>query len=412
MVSSTQEIPFGVMPESFLPHGMGRSMGDCCLNDGNVLLTTAGLNRFLAWDPGSGLLRAESGVSLDALLNLTVPAGWFAPVTPGTRFVSLGGCVANDVHGKNHHCAGTFGKHVTRLQLRRSDGSRLVCSREENPAWFQATIGGLGLTGLIEWVELQLRPIINSWIDSEIIRYGGVDEFFALNDESVAGYEYVVAWLDTVAGRGRNRGLFIRGNHNQDSARSTRLAPSGPSVSVPIMPPISLLNHWTMRGFNSLYYWAHFREKAFPASMGTFFYPLDVVGAWHRVYGPSGLLQWQGLVPDRDAVREILRLADKMGGSSLAVMKVMGDGPAPGLLSFSGRGTTIALDFPRSPRVLRMLPQLDQVVAEVGGRLYPAKDARMSGQHYRQYYPQWTELLPFIDPKFSSSFWRRVTAGA
>lgn len=391
---------------------MGRSLGDCCLNDGNVLLFTSGLNRILAWDPASGLVTAESGVSLDALLNIAVPAGWFVPVTPGTRFVSLGGCLANDVHGKNHHCAGTFGKYVNRFQLRRSDGSRLLCSREENPEWFQATIGGLGLTGLIEWIELQLKPILNSWIDTEIIRYGGVDEFFALNDESAGSHEYVVAWLDTAAGRGRNRGLFIRGNHNQDSGRSERIAPSGPSVSVPLLPPVSLLNHWTVRSFNSFYYWARSQKQASHSPLGPFFYPLDAVGSWHRVYGPAGLIQWQGLVPDRDAVREVLRLVDKIGGSSLAVMKVMGDTPAPGLLSFSGGGTTMALDFPRTRRVLEMLTILDDVVAEAGGRIYAAKDARMSGEHYRRFYPQWTQLLPFIDPKFSSSFWRRVTAGA
>ncbi len=228
--SLDQAIPFDSLDASFLPHGMGRSLGDSCLNDGNALLKTNGLDRVIAFDEATGRLVAEGGITFDAILRRVLPKGWFLPVTPGTRFVSLGGATANDVHGKNHHVASTFGRHVVRFQLRRSDGTRLLCSRSENPEWFRATIGGLGLTGLIEWVEVQLKPVENSWIDSETIRYGDLNEFFALNEESIGGYEYVVAWVDTMAVRQPGRGVFIRGNHNRDPKRTERIPPSATSL--------------------------------------------------------------------------------------------------------------------------------------------------------------------------------------
>jgi hypothetical protein len=409
--SLDQPIAFDRTDRSFLPHGMGRSLGDSCLNDGNALLTTRGLNRIVSFDASTGHLVAESGVTFDAILRHVVPQGWFLPVTPGTRFVSIGGATANDVHGKNHHCASTFGRHVVRFQLRRSDGSRMLCSRDENPEWFRATVGGLGLTGLIEWVEVRLKPIVNSLIDSETIRYRGIDDFFALNAESTADYEYIVAWADTLA-PGTGRGLFIRGNHNSDPARTVRRAPSAPWFRVPLVSPVSLLNTATLKAFNTAFYWGRPSRSTATAPLGPFFYPLDTILSYPRIYGPGGMVQWQGLVPTREAAREVLAASRQAGASFLTVIKVMGDQPSEGILSFSGKGITIALDFPNDRRVLEKLPRLDQIVAEAGGRLYPAKDARMSGEHFRLFYPQWQELLPFIDPKFSSSFWRRVTGKA
>ena len=407
--SRDQEIPFSKFSMSFLPYGMGRSLGDCCLNDGNGLLAARGMNKVISFDAATGRLTAEAGMTFDEIARLAIPQGWFLPVTPGTRFVTIGGAVANDVHGKNHHCAGTFGCHVVRFELRRSDGTRLACSQEENADWFRATIGGLGLTGLIEWVEVQLKSIVNSYIDSEAIRYGDVDDFYALNVESTAKYEYAVAWVDTLSRRGLGRGIFMRGNHNTDRERTERKAPSGPHVSVPFILPVSLLNRWTLKAFNQVFYWGKPAVKKAVVPLEPFFYPLDAIGAYHRIYGPKGMIQWQGLVPSRDAVREILTIATRIGGSFLSVMKVMGDHPRAGLLSFSGPGVTIALDFPYDRKVLEMLPQLDAIVAACGGRLYPAKDARMSGAHFRKFYPDWEGLLPFVDPRFSSSFWRRVT---
>ena len=405
--SQDQEIPFDRMDTSFLPHGLGRSMGDSCLNSGNALLATKGLNRIITFDETTGVLIAEAGATFDSIIRHALPKGWFLPVTPGTRFVTLGGAIANDVHGKNHHAASTFGRHVTRFQLRRSDGTRLLCSRDENQDWFRATVGGLGLTGLIDWAEVRLKRVTNSWIDSESIRYGDLSEFFSLTEESTATHEYVVAWVDTLS-RVPGRGVFIRGNHNSDPVRTERRPPNPPFISVPLLPPFSLLNRATLRVFNTSLYRARPSVKTNREALGPFFYPLDAIGSWHRMYGPGGMVQWQGLVPTRDAARAIVFAAAKTGGSFLTVMKVMGDHCPEGLLSFSGAGITIALDFAYSESVLKMLPRLDEIVAEAGGRLYPAKDARMSGDHFRRFYPQWEQLLPFIDPKFSSSFWRRV----
>jgi FAD/FMN-containing dehydrogenase len=405
--SVDQDICFDRQGRSFLPFGMGRSLGDSCLNDGNTLLTTPALNRVISFDEGSGRLVAEAGITFDAILRLAMPHGWFLPVTPGTRFVSLGGAIANDVHGKNHHAVGTFGRHVIRFQLRRSDGSRRICSAEENPEWFRATIAGLGLTGLIEWAEVQLKPIINSWIDSETIRYRDLDEFYALNEASEQDHEYLVAWADSLATRPLGRGLFMRGNHNQDPKRA-RIPLGGTKITVPMVMPFSLLNQLTLTMFNAAVYWTKpHAKKVVP--LGPFFYPLDSIGAYHRIYGPGGMIQWQALVPSREAVREIFAATVRMGGSFLTVLKVMGDHPSAGLLSFSGAGVTLALDFPYSQSVLEKLPYLDEIVASAGGRLYPAKDARMSGPHFRRFFPQWEQLVPYIDPRFSSSFWRRVT---
>ncbi len=408
-----QEIPFEELGGSFLPYGMGRSYGDLCQNDGNTLLSTRGLDRVIAFDHRAGRIAAEAGITLDAILRLAVPRGWFLPVTPGTRFVTLGGAIANDVHGKNHHRAGTFGHHVTRFQLRRSDGSQLLCSAQQNSDWFRSTVGGLGLTGLIEWGEVQLKPIVNSWVDAESVRFGGLDEFYALSSESEANYEYLVAWIDSLAVRRLGRGVFLRGNHNADTHRTERLPARKHSLTVPDVVPVNLLNRHTIQLFNRAYYWVkNARRSTSTIHFEPFFYPLDAIGSWNRLYGPAGMLQWQALIPlaARDATREILAMAARSGsGSFLTVMKVMGSHPAAGLLSFSGRGLTIAFDFPNHAGSRKLLSRLDQVVAEAGGRLYPAKDAAMSGEHFRQFYPQWTNLLPYLDPRFSSSFWRRVT---
>lgn len=410
--SREQEIPFGKYDVSFLPFGMGRSLGDSCLNDGNALLTTRGLSRVLSFDTQTGTLAAESGITFDAILRLAIPQGWFLPVTPGTRFVSLGGAIANDVHGKNHHRSGTFGDHVVRLELRRSDGSRIICSAGENGDWFRATIGGLGLTGLIEWAEIRLKPIVNSWIDTETIRYGGIDEFFSLSEESVSKYDYAVAWADTLSSARSGRGLFMRGNHNNDPARPERSVPARPWVGVPFVLPAGLLNRGTIRMFNRALYHSKPERQNATVPVRPFFYPLDSIGAYHRIYGPGGMIQWQALIPDREAAREVLRASAEVGGSFLTVIKVMGETSGRGLLSFSGKGVTIALDFPYSSSVMQRLPRLDDIVAAAGGRLYPAKDARMSGAHFRKFFPRWHDLTPFIDPRFSSSFWRRVTAEA
>jgi FAD/FMN-containing dehydrogenase len=398
-----------------LPYGLGRSYGDVCLNDGGTLLATTALNHLLAFDEQAGLLRCEAGVSLDEALRFLVPRGWFLPTTPGTKFVTVGGAIANDVHGKNHHRAGTFGCHVTQFELLRSNGERLLCSNDRNPGWFAATIGGMGLPGLITWAEFKVRRIVTASIEMESIKFGNLDDFFHLARESDQDYEYTVSWQDCLArGTSLGRGIFMRGNHAKAGV-GTLTVHGNPRIGIPFDFPSFALNGLSIRTFNTLYY-ARLRLPVTKAVVhyNPFFYPLDSINNWNRIYGARGFFQYQFVVPfmsDQGAIREILRqIADAGQGSFLAVLKTFGDILSPGLLSFPRPGVTLALDFPnRGPETFRLFDRLDQVVLAAGGRIYPAKDARMSGSTFRACYPQWQEFVPYIDPAFSSSFWRRVT---
>ena len=409
-----QTLTLPAEPLSCLPFGNGRSYGDVCLNDGGALLCTQGLDRFIAFDPAMGLLRAEAGLLLSDILALIVPQGWFLPVTPGTQWVTLGGAVANDVHGKNHHVAGSFGNHVRAFELLRSDGERLICTPKQNIEWFQATVGGLGLTGLIAWVEIQLQRIANPWIVAENRRFASLDEFLALNDDYEARYPYIVSWIDCAArGRALGRGIYMAGMHAPPGLMKPPPVKRR-ALTVPFAPPISLINNPSVRGFNWLYY--HLPRPArglIPYQ--PFFYPLDNLLEWNRMYGRRGFFQYQCVIPPldaREALREILaRIAASGQGSMLAVLKRFGERTSGGLLSFPRPGITLALDFPnRGQKTLALLERLDEVTRQAGGAVYPAKDARMSGDSFRQYYPQWEVFSRSIDPRFSSSFWRRVMA--
>ena len=399
---------------SLLPYGNGRSYGDSCLNDGGILLHTRGLDRFIAFDAATGVLRCEAGVLLAEILALIVPQGWFLTVTPGTQFVTVGGAIANDVHGKNHHRAGTFGAHVRCFELLRSDGSRLICSPTEYTDWFAATVGGLGLTGLIVWAEIQLRRIANPWIASETIQFSGLEEFFAISADSERDYEYTVAWLDCASrGTALGRGLFMRGNH---APALCTTQPCVPTVrfNVPFTPPFSLINPWTLKPFNTLYYhrqWAKVTHGI--THYEPFFYPLDSIQSWNRIYGWRGFLQYQCVIPTAQghpAIYELLeRIVHSGMGSFLAVLKIFGATPAVGELSFPQPGVTLALDFPNQGlATFRLLESLDTVVTAADGAVYPAKDSRMSGARFREFFPQWSNFSTYMDPRFSSSFWRRV----
>lgn len=401
-------------PLSCLPFGNGRSYGDVCLNDDGALLCTRGLDRLIAFDPAMGLLRAEAGLLLSDILALIVPQGWFLPVTPGTQWVTLGGAVANDVHGKNHHIAGSFGNHVRAFELLRSDGERLICTPKQNIEWFQATVGGLGLTGLIAWVEIQLQRIANPWIVAENRRFASLDEFLALNDDYEARYPYIVSWIDCAArGRALGRGIYMAGMHAPPGLMKPPPVERR-ALTVPFAPPISLINNPSVRGFNWLYY--HLPRPARGLTpYQPFFYPLDNLLEWNRLYGRRGFFQYQCVIPPldaREALREILaRIAASGQGSMLAVLKRFGKRTSGGLLSFPRPGITLALDFPnRGQKTLALLERLDEVTRQAGGAVYPAKDARMSGDSFRQYYPQWEVFSRSIDLRFSSSFWRRVMA--
>ncbi|MFZ2852885.1 MAG: FAD-binding oxidoreductase [Rhodocyclaceae bacterium] len=392
---------------ALLPYGNGRSYGDVCLNGGGTLLHTRGLDHLISFDAENGRLVCEAGVLLADILDVFVPRGWFLPVTPGTRFVTVGGAIANDVHGKNHHGAGTFGRHVLRFELLRSDGSRRVCSATENADWFAASIGGLGLTGLITWAEIALKRIPGPAMAVENTRFSGLGEFFALDAAAAARNEYTVAWIDCLAAT--PRGIFMAGDHAD--AGDVALPGSKPRT-FPLTPPISPINALTLRAFNAAYYHRPLPAKAL-THYAPYFYPLDGILHWNRLYGRQGFYQYQCALPNgaHDALAEILRsIAGSGQGSFLAVLKAFGDLQSPGLLSFPMPGMTLALDFPnRGEATLALFDRLDAIVGAVGGRLYAAKDARMDGEFFRRGYPRLDEFSGFVDAKFSSDFWRRVT---
>ena len=401
-----------------LPFGNGRSYGDVCLNEDGVLLDCRGLDRWISFDVERGIVRCEAGVLLARVLERSVPAGWFLPVTPGTRFVTLGGAIANDVHGKNHHRAGTFGCHVRCFELLRSDGARLLCSAQNNADYFRATIGGLGLTGLITWAEIQLIPIHSAAVDREVIRFGNLRGFFDLAGESDQSHDYTVAWVDCLAhGAALGRGLFMRGRHAADAPDGLSASPAR-RFTPPIRPPAALFNPVALRLFNALYYHKQrVMRRAGRVAYGAFFYPLDAVRGWNRWYGRRGFFQYQCALPAaraQDALEELLqRIAASGAGSFLAVLKMFGERRSPGLLSFPLPGATLALDFPnRGTRTLQLLAELDTVTLSAGGRVNPSKDSRMPPDTFRQGFPNWTEFAPFRDERFSSGFWRRVTAEA
>lgn len=403
---SDRAAPLAAGELPLLAWGNGRSYGDVCINSGGELHETRGLDRYIAFDEATGLLRAEAGVLLDDIIRTFLPRGWFLPVTPGTRFVTLGGALANDVHGKNHHVAGTFGNHVARFELLRSDGVRLECSPGENAGLFAATIGGLGLTGLLTWIDLRLHRVPGPAIAVDNHRFHGLDEFFALNAEAETTHEHVVAWIDCLAST--PRGILMAGDHVEGAV------PSAPTFApaVPLTPPFSLINRASLAAFNTTYF-----HRPLPARHVVhclpFFYPLDNILHWNRIYGRRGFYQYQCAVPksvQQDATAALLAaIRDSGQGSFLAVLKTFGETSSPGMLSYPLPGANLALDFPNGgAATLALFERLDAIVREVGGRLYPAKDARMPGALFRQGYPRWSEFSHYVDPKFSSNFWRRV----
>ena len=411
------ELPdLAAFDESVLPYAYGRSYGDSCLNEGGVSIDVSHLQRFISFDENKGLLRCEAGVSLAEILAVMVPRGWFLPVSPGTKFVSVGGAIANDIHGKNHHRAGTFGCHVTRFELLRSNGERLICSPEENSELFRATIGGLGLTGIILWAEVQLKPIVNPYIDMDHIRFVSLDEFFAISAESDQDFEYTMSWVDILIG-GDNlcRGIFMRGNHNQSQELASKPMKKRLPLALPFNFPSFVLNTLTVKAFNELYYHAQLKDRVHKTiPYDPFFYPLDSIHEWNRMYGKRGFLQYQFVVPfavAHDAMREILaRIRHSGEGSFLTVLKKFGDVQSPGMLSFPRPGLTLALDFAYGgQKTLQLLEDLDRIVRQSGGAVYPAKDARMSAESFQAFFPRWQEFSHYVDPHFSSSFWRRVS---
>ncbi|KRD48832.1 FAD-binding oxidoreductase [Ensifer sp. Root278] len=400
--------------EGYLPFGNGRSYGDSCHNDRGTLIESRRHGRIIAFDPGTGMMTCEAGVTLREVLERAIEHRFFLPVTPGTALVTVGGALANDVHGKNHHARGTFGNHVTGFTLLRSNGDRLTCSPGENAELYAATIGGMGLTGLILTVDLQLMKVPSPHVQQHAIRFDNLDQYFALVDRVDEEHEYSVAWIDQLAtGARTGRGVLLAGDHADGSCELPDI-PKGLKLSVPFTPPFNLLNRATLKAFNEYY----FRKEKSGETVATvpwtsYFYPLDAIGAWNRLYGPRGLYQHQSVYPAERApeiTAQLMETARRAGHASfLTVLKRFGDIGSRGVLSFPRPGFTLTLDFAnQGERTVKLLDALDRIVVEAGGAVNPYKDARMSPQVFEMSFPSWRKIEALRDPALVSNFWKRT----
>jgi FAD/FMN-containing dehydrogenase len=401
-------------PGAYLPFGNGRSYGDSCHNDGGALIDSRRRSRIESFDPGTGILSCDAGVTLREILARTIPHRFFLPVTPGTAFVTVAGAVANDVHGKNHHTRGTFGNHVVALTLLRSSGDVLTCSMRENTELFRATIGGMGLTGLILTVDLQMMKVPSAHIQQHAIRFDHLDRYFEIAAQVDDEHEYAVAWIDQLAtGKRMGRGVLLAGDHADASCEFPDM-PRAMKLSVPFAPPFNLLNRVTLTAFNE----AYFRKEKPQETVTTvkwpgYFYPLDAIGRWNRLYGPKGLYQHQSVYPVENAraiTAQLMQAARDAGHASfLTVLKRFGAIQSRGLFSFPRPGFTLTLDFANQGLpTLKLLDRLDAIVIDAGGAINPYKDARMSAQVFEKSFPAWRKLEAFRDPAIVSNFWSRT----
>jgi decaprenylphospho-beta-D-ribofuranose 2-oxidase len=395
-----------------LARGLGRSYGDAALNAGGTVLDMTRLRGFRAFDPSTGVIMLEAGVSLDQLIKAILPFGWFVPVTPGTRYVTVGGSLACDVHGKNHHVDGGFAAHVRSFVLATTNGEVLTVSREERPDVFWATAGGMGLTGVISEITLQLIPVESSAISVDTERASDLDDLMARMEARDHSYRYSVAWIDLLArGASMGRAVLTRGDHaplaqldEKERAEPYEFS-GGTLLGVPDLVPSGLLQRVTVKAFNELWFRkAPKHQVGRLESIPTFFHPLDFVRDWNRMYGARGFLQYQLAVPfgAEDTVRRIVgMLSEARCPSFLAVLKRFG--PQEGYLSFPVEGWTLALDIPLGlDGLAHLLDRADDEVLEVGGRVYLAKDSRLRPEIFRRMYPrfeEWKKIRDDLDPQ-------------
>jgi decaprenylphospho-beta-D-ribofuranose 2-oxidase len=409
---------------AFIARGFGRSYGDAALNARQSVISGERLNRFLDFDETTGVLLAEAGVQLKEILDVFVPRGWFLPVTPGTKFVSLGGAVACDIHGKNHHCDESFSRHVEYLDLLLASGEIIRCSKTQRSDAFWATAGGMGLTGVILTVALKLQRIETAHMTVDYVRTRDLDETLERCETGDADYRYSVCWIDCLAsGESLGRSVLMRGEHTRVAQLPARLraAPlairSKTALTVPFSFPNFAINPLSVKAFNFFYYHAHPKEKTgVITDYDTYFYPLDFALEWNRIYGTRGFLQYQPVFPldaSRQALIQTLEiLSRRKVASFLAVLKRFG--PQEGLLSFPMPGYTLALDIPvTGPELLQTLAELDALVVKAGGRVYLGKDARLSPHDFAAMYPkldEWKRIKRALDPNaiFSSDLSRRI----
>jgi len=395
-----------------LARGLGRSYGDAAVpaSPGALVLETARADRIVAFDRERGTLTCEAGLSLTEILRIFLPRGWFPPVTPGTTFVTVGGCVACDVHGKNHHRDGSFGRFVDRLVIQVADGRTIECGPARDRELFLATVGGMGLTGLITEVTLRLQPVETGWMVVETAPVPGLRAMLDGLRDAGKDWPYTVGWIDCLArGASLGRGILMRGRHASRSEAPAGPPPEPRQLAVPLDAPEWLLSPVLMRGFNSAYYLDRLRRSrrpARPVPYHGFFYPLDAIGGWNRLYGGRGFLQYQCVVPHAaglPVVSELLERVARAGTASfLAVIKDCGS-ESDAYLSFPLEGTTLALDLPyRGPRTEALVHELNAVLIAAGGRIYLAKDAVTRPEDFARMVPrlpEWRKVRDRWDPE-------------
>jgi decaprenylphospho-beta-D-ribofuranose 2-oxidase len=405
-----------------LARGLGRSYGDAAQNaGGDVLLLDRDQQLWL--DRDAALVHVDAGVSLDRLIRELLPDGFFVPVTPGTRFVTVGGAIAADIHGKNHHVDGSFARHVVRMTLVTADGEARDLTPDETPELFWATVGGMGLTGVITSAVLRVRPVESAYIRVDTDRTSNLAELVDVMRRTDDDYTYSVAWIDLLAkGSALGRAVLTRGEHATIAELPERAASrplafgGGQRLRAPRWAPEHVMNHWSVKAFNEVWFQKAPRTRRGEIThLAGFFHPLDGVGDWNRLYGRRGLVQYQFVVPpdaDEALTEAVRRIADAGHASFLAVLKRFGPGN-PGLLSFPREGWTLALDLPADPGLTSLLDRLDALVVEAGGRIYLAKDARARPETLRQMYPrlaEFQEVRRQVDPDgvFTSDLARRL----
>lgn len=396
--------------DAVLCRGLGRSYGDSAIPPASapVVATTVLADRILSFDPASGGLRGEAGVSIEQLNRRLLPRGYFVPVTPGTQFVTLGGAVAADVHGKNHHVNGCFGEHVTKLRMRLADG-RLVSAEPdgENADLFWATVGGMGLTGHILEVDVSMKPVPSPWIRQETRRVDNIEEYIDALKDGASKFPYTMGWIDCLS-RGKNmgRGTLIAGDWADPELAPKRYPAPKMRITMPVELPTWILNPLSIKTFNFLYYWKHLpREMRGTVHWETFFYPLDMIREWNRMYGKRGFTQYQCVLPDeagRGAARRVLEILTQRGGASfLCVIKDCGP-QNRGMLSFPMRGISIALDIAVRDDTQKLVDALNEQVIQEGGRIYLAKDQFTRREHFaemeRKRLPAFIEARAKWDP--------------
>ena len=405
---------------SLIARGNGRCYGDASL--ARKVLSTLQYKHIHSFDPAAGVIFCEAGVMLDDILQLIVPEGWFLPVTPGTSYITVGGAVASDVHGKNHHSDGSFSNHVEELELLLANGELVRCSSQEKPELFAATCGGMGLTGVISRVRFRLKRIETSYIEQRAIKAPDIDTIFRLFEENES-YTYSVAWIDCLQkGKDLGRSLLLLGEHARREALSTSQKqkplqlPGSRKLSIPFSFPSFTLNPFTVQAFNFAYYHKMLgQEKDSVLSYDPYFYPLDSVLHWNRMYGKAGFVQYQFVLPMENSREGLIQILEKINhrkmGSFLAVLKLFGEQDS--LISFPMRGYTLALDFPIRKGLFSFLNELDDIVLKYGGRLYLSKDARMKPELFWKGYPQAQKFVYIVkkynpEGKFNSLLAQRL----